>query len=97
MPFPPPLGVPNLNHGQDTRANRTRHTTSSSTQSHAKQQHLGWSLPTVFPGWHRRLAAVACLARYAYPFAGVTFTPAQLMSLGLEGRLSLIGTNNITY
>ena len=28
----------NLNHGQDTRANRTRHT-SSSTQSHAKQQH----------------------------------------------------------
>ena len=30
---------PNLNHGQDTRANRTRHTTSSSTQSHAKQQH----------------------------------------------------------
>ena len=31
--------IPNLNHGQDTRANRTRHTTSSSTQSHAKQQH----------------------------------------------------------
>ena len=31
--------VLNLNHGQDTRANRTRHTTSSSTQSHAKQQH----------------------------------------------------------
>ena len=30
---------PNLNHGQNTRANRTRHTTSSSTQSHAKQQH----------------------------------------------------------
>ena len=29
---------PNLNHGQDTRANRTRHT-SSSTQSHAKQRH----------------------------------------------------------
>ena len=28
----------NLNHGQDTRANRTRHTTSSSTQPHAKQQ-----------------------------------------------------------
>ena len=27
----------NLNHGQDTRANRTRHTTSSSTQSHAKR------------------------------------------------------------
>ena len=26
---------PNLNHGQDTRANRTRHTTSSSTQPHA--------------------------------------------------------------
>ena len=24
---------PNLKHGQDTRANRTRHTTSSSTQS----------------------------------------------------------------
>ena len=31
--------LPNLNHGQDTRANRTRHTTSSSTQSHAEQQH----------------------------------------------------------
>ena len=32
--------VPNLNHGQDTRANRTRQPThtSSSTQSHAKQQ-----------------------------------------------------------
>ena len=30
---------PNLNRGQDTRANRTRHTTSSSTQSHVKQQH----------------------------------------------------------
>ena len=30
--------TPNLNHGQDTRANRTRHTTSSSTQPHAKQQ-----------------------------------------------------------
>ena len=29
---------PNLNSGQDTRANRTRHTTSSSTQPHAKQQ-----------------------------------------------------------
>ena len=28
----------NLNHGQDARANRTRHTTSSSTQPHAKQQ-----------------------------------------------------------
>ena len=28
----------NLNRGQDTRANRTRHTTSSSTQPHAKQQ-----------------------------------------------------------
>ena len=33
------LLVANINHGQDTRANRTRHTTSSSTQSHAKQQH----------------------------------------------------------
>ena len=32
------IWVTNLNHGQDTRANRTRHT-SSSTQSHAKQQH----------------------------------------------------------
>ena len=34
------LSVPtsNLNHGQDTRANRTRHTTRSSTQPHAKQQ-----------------------------------------------------------
>ena len=31
------LTTPNLNHGQDTRANRTRHTTSSSTQSHAKR------------------------------------------------------------
>ena len=29
---------PNLNHGQDTRANRTRHTTSSSTRPHSKQQ-----------------------------------------------------------
>ena len=28
----------NLNRGQDTRANRTRHTTSLSTQPHAKQQ-----------------------------------------------------------
>ena len=28
----------NLNRAQDTRANRTRHTTSSSTQPHAKQQ-----------------------------------------------------------
>ena len=28
----------NLNRGQDTRANRTRHTTSSSTQPHAEQQ-----------------------------------------------------------
>ena len=27
---------PNLNHGQDTRANRTRQTTRSSTQPHAK-------------------------------------------------------------
>ena len=37
----------NLNHGQDTRANRTRHTTSSSTQSHAKQQHTeDLALPT---------------------------------------------------
>ena len=33
------VNPPNLNHGQNTRANRTRHTTSSSTQSHAKQQH----------------------------------------------------------
>ena len=33
------IHVSNLNRGQDTRANRTRHTTSSSTQSHAKQQH----------------------------------------------------------
>ena len=38
--LPHPRGTPlNLNHGQDTRANRTRHTTSSSTQSHAKEQH----------------------------------------------------------
>ena len=28
--------LPNLNHGQDTRANRTRQTTRSSTQPHAK-------------------------------------------------------------
>ena len=30
--------APNLNRGQDTRANRTRHTASSSTQPHANQQ-----------------------------------------------------------
>ena len=41
-PIPDPRALfrfTNLNNGQDTRANRTRHTTSSSTQSHAKQQH----------------------------------------------------------
>ena len=35
---------PNLNSGQDTRANRTRHTTSSSTQPHA-HTHLPIGLP----------------------------------------------------
>ena len=40
LPRPLPGTEPwtNLNRGQDTRANRTRHTTSSSTQPHAKQQ-----------------------------------------------------------
>ena len=32
------MRIPNLNRGQDTRANRSRHTTRSSTQPHAKQQ-----------------------------------------------------------
>ena len=35
---------PNLNSGQDTRANRTRHTTRSSTQPHA-HTHLPIGLP----------------------------------------------------
>ena len=35
----------NLNHGQDTRANRTRHTTSSSTQSH-ELTHAGTGDPS---------------------------------------------------
>ena len=31
--------IPNLNLGQDTRANRTRHTSSSSTRPHAEHRH----------------------------------------------------------
>ena len=38
----PPTNYPNLNHGQDTRANRTRHTTSSSTQSTTNYRVGAW-------------------------------------------------------
>ena len=92
MPFPPPWGTksqPRTGHTRepDPTHNELKHTITRKTAT------LGVVAPHRIP----RLAAVACLARYAYPLAGVTFTPAQLMSLGLEGRLSLIGTNNITY
>ena len=44
----------NLNHGQDTRANRTRHT-SSSTQSHAKQRHTNHATQAHLTSTHTHL------------------------------------------
>ena len=54
----------NLNRGQDSRANRTRHTTSSRTQPHAKQQHTNAPQLYSIDDW-RDTVAHSCTSKQA--------------------------------
>ena len=67
--------TPNLNHGQDTRANRTQHTTSSSThQPHAKQQLTKTRTQT-------RAGEVRARWSPAHPYPSSTFTCPRRASI----------------
>ena len=71
------LSTPNLNHGQDTRANRTRHTTSSSTQSHAKRPLTSVDGPGSGedPRPRRRPPSLTALSAPASPWRPTHVTP----------------------